>query len=81
MRFCRLINTAALVSLVSTYVLYLSLAMSAIPQAVRWHIFGVHIILIYTTLGFSICGLFCRSVSCAICLVAVLPLVYFQFLS
>jgi hypothetical protein len=81
MRFCRFISKAALVSLIGTYLLYLSLAISAIPQAVRWHIFGVHIILIYTTLGLSICGLFCRSLICVIYLVAVLPVVYFQFFS
>ena len=77
----RLTTKLAGISLALAYGTYILLAVPAIPQGFKWHIFGLHMLLIVATLLVGAYGALRGSRFCIFAILADAPLVYAQFLS
>lgn len=77
----RFIAWLAGILLVLAYGTYALLLCSNIAQAVKWYIFGLHMLLIVVTFLVGVLGIFRGSRFCMLVIVADAPLVYLQFLS
>jgi hypothetical protein len=77
----RTIVTLTILTLFLSYATYLLLMAPFISHSVKWYIFGGHMMLIPVTGVLAVLGIFRRSRFCIFALLAIIPLVYLQFLS